>query len=57
MFQVIKRDGEVADFTLAKISDAIMKAFHATDVQYSNDVVDLLALRKDAEYALLDQEL
>ena len=50
MFQVIKRDGEEADFTLSKISDAIIKAFHATDVQYTNDVVDLLALRVTADF-------
>ncbi|MBQ0027936.1 MAG: ribonucleoside triphosphate reductase [Lachnospiraceae bacterium] len=50
MFQVIKRNGEETDFTLAKISDAIMKAFHATDVSYTNDVVDLLALRVTADF-------
>ena len=50
MFQVIKRGGEVTDFTLTKISDAIMKAFNATDVQYNNDVVDLLALRVTADF-------
>ena len=49
-FQVIKREGEVTDFTLTKISDAIMKAFNATDVQYNNDVVDLLALRVTADF-------
>ena len=50
MFQVIKREGEIADFTLTKISDAIMKAFNATNVQYNNDVVDLLALRVTADF-------
>lgn len=50
MFQVIKREGEITDFTLTKISDAIMKAFNATDVQYNNDVVDLLALRVTADF-------
>ena len=50
MFQVIKREGEVTDFTLTKISDAIMEAFNATDVQYNNDVVDLLALRVTADF-------
>jgi len=50
MIRVIKRDGEEADFTLSKISDAIIKAFHATDVQYTNDVVDLLALRVTADF-------
>ena len=50
MFQVIKRDGEETDFALAKISDAIIKAFNATDVQYTNDVIDLLALRVTADF-------
>ena len=50
MFQVIKRDGEIADFTLVKINDAIMKAFNATDIQYNNDIIDLLALRVTAEF-------
>ena len=50
MFQVIKREGDVADFTLTKISDAIMKAFNATEMQYNNDAVDLLALRVTADF-------
>ncbi len=50
MIRVIKRDGDEADFTLSKISDAIIKAFHATDVQYTNDVVDLLALRVTSDF-------
>ncbi|MBQ6887292.1 MAG: ribonucleoside triphosphate reductase [Lachnospiraceae bacterium] len=50
MFQVIKRDGEVADFTLTKINDAIIKAFNATNMQYNNDIVDLLALRVTADF-------
>ena len=50
MLQVIKRDGERVDFTLNKINDAIMKAFTATEMQYSNDIVDLLALRVSADF-------
>ena len=50
MFHVIKRNGEVADFTLVKINGAIVKAFQATDMQYTNDIVDLLALRVTAEF-------
>ena len=50
MFQVIKRDGVKADFTLTKINDAIMKAFNATQMQYNNDIVDLLALRVTADF-------
>ena len=57
MFQVIKREGEVTDFTLTKISDAIMKAFNATDVQYNNDVVDLLALRVTADFQGNEREV
>ena len=30
MIQVIKRDGEIADFNLGKITEAIKKAFKAT---------------------------
>ena len=50
MFGVIKRDGEKADFNLAKINDAIKKAFDATNVQYSDDIIDLLALRVTADF-------
>ncbi len=50
MYQVIKRDGTTSDFTLTKISDAIMKAFVATEMEYSNDVIDLLALRVTADF-------
>lgn len=50
MFQVIKRDGSQADFTLTKINDAIMKAFTATQMSYNNDIIDLLALRVTADF-------
>ena len=50
MFQVIKTNGETADFTLTKISDAIMKAFCEADMQYNYDQADLLALRVTADF-------
>lgn len=50
MFQVIKRDGSKADFTLTKINDAIMRAFTATQMSYNNDIIDLLALRVTADF-------
>ena len=50
IFQVIKRDGSKADFTLTKINDAIMKAFTATQMSYNNDIIDLLALRVTADF-------
>ena len=48
--QVIKRNGEKSDFTLTKINDAIMKAFTATNMSYTNDIIDLLALRVTADF-------
>lgn len=50
MFQVIKRDGDKTDFSLTKINDVIMKAFTATQMNYNNDIVDLLALRVTADF-------
>ncbi|MBE5947854.1 MAG: ribonucleoside triphosphate reductase [Lachnospiraceae bacterium] len=50
MFQVLKRDGEVADFNLNKIGDAIAKAFSATNKHYSKEIIDLLALRVTANF-------
>ena len=50
MFGVIKRDGEKSEFNLSKISDAIIKAFNATEVQYNKDIVDLLTLRVTADF-------
>lgn len=50
MFKVVKRDGEVAEFNLSKINEAITKAFIATEKQYNNDIIDLIALRVTADF-------
>ncbi len=50
MLQVVKRDGEVADFDLKKISNAIKKAFDATEKVYTKDIVDLISLRVTADF-------
>lgn len=50
MIQVMKRDGSKTDFMLSKINDVIMKAFTATQMEYNNDIVDLLALRVTADF-------
>lgn len=50
MFRVVKRDGEIADFDLNKINEAVSKAFDATNKQYSSDIIDLLALRVTADF-------
>ena len=50
MYQVIKRDGAIAEFDLKKISIAIMKAFEAVQKQYHPSVIDLLALKVTADF-------
>ena len=50
MINVIKRDGEVADFNLGKISSAICKAFQATNTQYTEDIVNLISLRVTSDF-------
>lgn len=50
MFQVEKRDGAIADFQLVKISEAIGKAFDATQKNYSQDMLEMLALRVTSDF-------
>ena len=50
MYQVVKRDGNVTDFNISKISVAITKAFDATNKQYNPDTIDFLALKVTADY-------
>ena len=47
MFQVEKRDGAIVNFELDKITDAIGKAFEATDKQYSEDMLQMLGTSGD----------
>ena len=50
MFQVVKRDGEVTEFNLGKINDAIAKAFDATQMSYNDDIIGLISLRVSAHF-------
>ena len=50
MFQVVKRDGEIADFQMGKITAAIHKAFHAKEKHYSEDMIELLGLRVTSDF-------
>ena len=50
MIQVIKRDGEVAEFNLSKITEAIKKAFKATKKEYTDEILGLLSLRVTADF-------
>ncbi|MBO4280288.1 MAG: ribonucleoside triphosphate reductase, partial [Lachnospiraceae bacterium] len=50
MIQVAKRDGELRDFDIQKICGAIEKAFKATQKEYTDDIINLLALRVTSEF-------
>ncbi len=50
MYQVIKRDGKVADFDVAKICEAIKKAFESQEKQYHPSTIDFLALKVTADF-------
>ena len=50
MYQVLKRDGKVADFSLEKISEAIKLAFEAQEKQYHPSIIDFLALKVTADF-------
>ena len=50
MIEVVKRDGKVSEFNLSKINEAIEKAFVATEMQYTEDIIALLSLRVTAEF-------
>jgi anaerobic ribonucleoside-triphosphate reductase len=50
MYQVIKRDGTNAEFSISKIANAITKAFDAQHKQYHSDIIDFLALKVTADY-------
>lgn len=50
MFKVIKRDGEIAEFDLKKIGAAIKKAFEAKEMNYTEDIIDLLSLRVTSDF-------
>lgn len=50
MFKVVKRDGEITEFNLNKIKDAITKAFRATEKESNDDIIGLLALRVTADF-------
>ena len=51
MYQVIKRTGDVVDFDIKKIENAILRAFVATNKNYNEDVIQMLALRASARFA------
>ncbi|MBQ4081675.1 MAG: ribonucleoside triphosphate reductase, partial [Clostridia bacterium] len=51
MYRVLKRDGKVADFDIAKIRTAMIRAFDACDTDYNDSVIDFLAIKVTADFA------
>ena len=51
MYNVVKRDGRSVEFNITRICNAITKAFDATGIPYSPDVINLLALQVTADFA------
>ena len=51
MYNVVKRDGRSVGFNITRISNAITKAFDATGIPYSTDVINLLSLQVTADFA------
>ncbi|MDD4422824.1 MAG: ATP cone domain-containing protein, partial [Eubacteriales bacterium] len=50
MYQVIKRDGNISEFDITKISSAITKAFDAQNKQSHPSIINLLALNVTADF-------
>ena len=50
MYNVVKRDGQIVSFDISKIADAIKKAFDATNTDYTESVIDFLALKVTADF-------
>ena len=50
MYQVRKRNGQIIEFKLSKISNAITAAFEGTNTPCNSDVIDMLALKVTADF-------
>ena len=50
MFTVLKRDGKIVEFDISKISSAISLAFEAQERNYTQNIIDFLALKVTADF-------
>ena len=50
MYPIIKRDGKIVDFDITKIANAMKKAFEATETEYTDNIIDFLALKVSADF-------
>ena len=51
MFQVKKRDGQLVDFDMSKITTALSKAFNSKQINYTADILNTLALRVSTDFS------
>ena len=51
MYSVRKRDGQIVEFNLSKISKAISLAFDAKGKPYNEDIIDMLSLKVTADFS------
>ncbi len=50
MYKVVKRDGELVEFNIQKISAALTKAFESTGRNFHPSVIDMLALKVTSDF-------
>ena len=50
MYKVRKRNGKLVNFEINKISEAMKKAFEASEKTYDNDVIDFLAIKVTSDF-------
>ncbi len=50
MYKVRKRDGKLVNFEMNKISEAIKKAFDASDKKYDGDMIDFLTIKVTSDF-------
>ncbi len=50
MYKVKTREGKTVEFDIERIKSAIRRAFEATETEYNDDVIDLLALKVTANF-------
>ena len=50
MYKVRKRNGQIVKFEISKISEAMKKAFDASEKSYDEDVIDFLAIKVTSDF-------
>lgn len=50
MYRIAKRNGEKVDFDIVKITTAMKRAFEATGTEYTDNVIDFLAVKVTADF-------